>query len=57
MKAIDLRFDPIVKPKINKLLLIAPIQVKQRVDMIMVFLPNLSARIESRIKPVILPTN
>lgn len=36
---------------------IAPINVKYIVETIIVFLPNLSAKIESKIRPVTLPTN
>ena len=35
----------------------APMQVKYKVETIIVFLPNLSAKIDNRIRPVTLPTN
>lgn len=35
----------------------APMQVKYKVETIIVFLPNRSANIDNRIRPVTLPTN
>lgn len=42
---------------IRKKIQLAPIQVKYKVETIIVFLPSLSARIDNNINPVTLPIN